>query len=134
MTTRRRLLVFGLLAAVVLLSIVAALVLWPRPGITRANATRIQVGMTLAEVEAVLGGPPRDEAVNQNVVDLDIVGQGKLLEAIARMSRHHRQWQSDEVRIYVDFFPEGPVTSCAAAPLGDPDSSLFDRVRRRLRL
>jgi hypothetical protein len=58
--TRRRLLLVGL-AAVALLG--SGLVVWlqlPRPGITRANYQRIRVGMTEAEVVALLGGPAGD--------------------------------------------------------------------------
>jgi len=36
--------------------------LWPRTPITRENVARIQPGMDLAEVEAILGGPARNDA------------------------------------------------------------------------
>jgi hypothetical protein len=57
MTTRRRLLVFGLLATVTGLSVGGSWLLWLRPttAITRENAAKIKEGMTLAEVEAILG-------------------------------------------------------------------------------
>jgi len=62
MTARRRLLLFGLLT-VLLLLVVAAFVFWPRPSvITPENADKIQKGMTLAVVEVLLGGPPRNES------------------------------------------------------------------------
>ena len=51
--------------ALALLGLVVALVVWlmsPRPGTTLVNYQRIQNGMTLAEVEAVLGRPA-DETV-----------------------------------------------------------------------
>lgn len=36
---------------------------WPTlPGITRANFARIELGMTQAQTEAILGGPPSDIA------------------------------------------------------------------------
>src|SRR5882724_3097118 len=56
MTTRRRLLVFGPLASLLVLGMRSA---WPRTAITRANAARVQKGMTLDQVEAILGGPAR---------------------------------------------------------------------------
>jgi hypothetical protein len=60
MTTRRRLLLFGLLAG--LLAMAAGVwLLWPRTAITRENAARIQEGMTRQEVESILGGPQRVE-------------------------------------------------------------------------
>jgi hypothetical protein len=34
----------------------------PRPGITKENGWRIKEGMTKAEVESILGGPPKPSA------------------------------------------------------------------------
>ena len=58
--TRRRVLLLGLLATAVGVA-AAAWLLWPRTAITRENAAKVREGMTLAEVEAILGGPARDE-------------------------------------------------------------------------
>jgi hypothetical protein len=70
MTRRaRRMLLFGLPAAVVAVA-VSAWLLWPRTAITRENADKIRMGMTLAEVEAILGGPARDESTGPLVVIL----------------------------------------------------------------
>ena len=56
MTKRRLLLIAGPLAAVaVTLGVLAMLP--PRPGVTKENFDRIEVGMTRAEVEVILGGP-----------------------------------------------------------------------------
>jgi hypothetical protein len=57
---RRRLLLFALPAMLVLVGVVwvAFWLAKPRTAITRENAARIQEGMTLAEVETMLGGPP----------------------------------------------------------------------------
>jgi SmpA / OmlA family len=63
----RRLLLLALPAAVVAL-IVAAWLLWPHTAITCENAAKIQVGMTRAEVEALLGEPTRGETPGR-VVD-----------------------------------------------------------------
>jgi hypothetical protein len=63
MTTRRRLLVFGLLAGLLVLGASVWLLL-PRTAITRENAQKIQVGMTLAEVETILGHPAGDYRTN----------------------------------------------------------------------
>jgi hypothetical protein len=62
MTIRRRLLVFGLLAGVTVAGLLAAWMFWPRTTINGGNIARIEKGMTLAEVEAILGGPARDES------------------------------------------------------------------------
>jgi hypothetical protein len=58
--TRRRLLLFGLLATIAILATVW--LLWPRTAITRENAAKIQPGITLADVEKLLGCPDRDES------------------------------------------------------------------------
>lgn len=56
----RRLLLLALPVGLLVLAIGVGL-LWPRTAITRENAAKIEPGMTLAEVEAKLGGPARDE-------------------------------------------------------------------------
>jgi hypothetical protein len=57
----RRRKLFGALAGLAILVAAGALVLWPRPDrITQENFDRIRAGMSRAEVEAVLGGPPGD--------------------------------------------------------------------------
>src|SRR5438132_9649603 len=67
--SRRRLLLFAVMAVVVVLA-VGPWLPWPRTAITLENAAKIQIGMMLAEAEAILGGPARDEST-----DLDIVVQ-----------------------------------------------------------
>jgi hypothetical protein len=62
MTTRRRWLLFGLPAMLVLLGVAAVLLWSPATVITPENAEKIENGMTLAEVEQVLGGSPRNES------------------------------------------------------------------------
>jgi hypothetical protein len=55
---RRKLIVVVGLAVLVA---VGAFVLWPRPDrITQENLERIRAGMSRAEVECILGGPPGD--------------------------------------------------------------------------
>jgi hypothetical protein len=59
--TRRRFLLFASLITAIGLSVG----IWlssPRSAITLANATRIEEGMPLSEVETILGGPARDES------------------------------------------------------------------------
>ena len=70
----RRLLLLALPAALVAV-LLAAWLLWARTAITRENAERIRVGMTLAEVEAILGGMPTafDDAREQVVYEMAVV-------------------------------------------------------------
>jgi hypothetical protein len=57
MTKKRWIVDAGLLAASVCLTLGVLAVLSPRPGVTLANIECIEKGMTLAEVEKILGGP-----------------------------------------------------------------------------
>jgi hypothetical protein len=45
------------LAGLAVVVAVGAIVLWPRPGVTRRNYNRIMDGMSRAEVEDILGDP-----------------------------------------------------------------------------
>jgi hypothetical protein len=57
MTKRRLLLLAALpLVIVVTLGVLAMLPPNTRPGVTKANFDRIEIGMTMAEVEEILGG------------------------------------------------------------------------------
>jgi hypothetical protein len=118
---RRRLLIA--LACLVLVLVCAAWLLWPqRAAITRANGARIENGMTLAQVEAILGGPPRDESTG--VLDPDLkMGGGDIVA---------REWRSDEVIIHVIFDRDGLVNSRTVQPvrLVDPREPLLVRLRR----
>jgi hypothetical protein len=60
MTKKRWIVVAGILAACVCLTLGVLAMLPPRPGVTPANIERIEDGMTLAEVEKILGGPGPD--------------------------------------------------------------------------
>jgi hypothetical protein len=115
----RRLLLFGL-PAVLSVALVAAWLLWPRTAITPENYEKIQAGMTLAEVEAILGGPARDETA------------GPPRTAMIQSVRPDREWNSDRVSIWVYLDAEGRVRECRAIPV--PAESGLDRLRRWLGL
>jgi hypothetical protein len=138
---RKRLLLFGLPASVVVIAVVVWL-LWPRTAITRENAAKITAGMTLAEVEAILG-PPRDDSTGPASVDLKhfnreeplLVLRGvadRILELDA--SGRVRRWTSDRVGIHVLFDAGGRVTDVEAFPLVRTQESLLDTLRRWLRM
>ena len=55
MTKKRLLLIGGFLAACVCLPLGIAALLPPTPGVTKANFDRVQEGMTMPEVRAILG-------------------------------------------------------------------------------
>jgi hypothetical protein len=128
MTTRRRLLMFGLLAGLLMLG-VRGWVLWPRTttAITRESAARIQENMTLAEVEAILGGPEREETTGP----LEELGAGDPVgnrDAIVL-----RTWRSDFVYILVGFDEDHCVASRSIFYTRRAPESLLDMLRRWLR-
>jgi hypothetical protein len=63
MTARRRLLLFGMIATFAVVLVSGICLLWPQTpsAINRENAAKIQPGMTLEEVEAILGGSARHD-------------------------------------------------------------------------
>src|SRR4051812_18163811 len=60
--TRRRWLLLGMVVAAAVLAAGLWLIQPPRSAINGENAAKIRRGMTLAEVEAILGGPPRADS------------------------------------------------------------------------
>jgi hypothetical protein len=142
MTTRRRLLVIGLPFALMVL--LGLWLLWPRSStITRENASKIQVGMTLAEVEALLGGPPRDELTGRvqsdEFADEPDKNQRMRIWDEADIEAHKRdpaarylQWRSDHVFVRVHTDPAGRVFGYHVLPLRR--ESLLEQLRRVLGL
>jgi hypothetical protein len=145
---RRRLLVFGLLAGLFAVG-VGGWMLWPRTAITREDAAKIQVGMTLEEVEAILGGPPRSDASGNTVVDMRadtieqeratrIVWQKIVWQSLA-MYRHVAEndgnlviWESDDVFVWVRL-EDRRVTGSGQIPFRRVYESPIEIVRRWLR-
>jgi hypothetical protein len=134
---RRRLLLFGLAAALVVLG-VATLVLWPRrSAITHENADRIQEGMTLAEVEQLLGGPARNESgmpdnfINDAFVIADPgeVKAGRLRPGPRPLE--DRRWAAPGFVVIVQFDDTGRVVQQQRCEF-DADNSLFGKLRRWL--
>jgi hypothetical protein len=89
--TRRRLLLLALPVALALLAVGATWLLLPQTAITRANAARIKPGMTLAQVEAILGGPARHEG-----------DSGVLIQGVPPL-----EWETDGLLVCVSFSREG---------------------------
>jgi hypothetical protein len=115
------------LAATLLVTLVAVWLLWPRTAITRENAEKIRPGMTLAEVEAILGGPARDESTGPPASDLS-----EALEAYDRPGR--LKWQSDHVVMWLNLDAAGNVGQVSTVPVRRADESTLDRFRRWLGL
>jgi hypothetical protein len=106
---RRRLLPLAVLGAVIVLAIGVWLV-WPQPSaITGENVAKIKVGMTLAEVEAILGGPARDETNGSTAATYIHISN------VARPDPYNeKEWRSDDVAVIVEFH-DGRVILCNPA-------------------
>jgi hypothetical protein len=131
MSKRKRLLLMVAAALASLGALGLALWLfWPRSPINRASFERIEVGMTLKQVEALLGGPRRDESTSPVVPD---VPQHEYLPDFGHFLWRESFWVSDTLGVRVDFDADGRVTRKACIPLRMAESP-FDRLRRWLRL
>ncbi len=143
--TRRRLLLFGLLAGL-LAGGAGVWLLWPRTAIIRENFDKVQVGMNLAEVEAVLGGPERNESTGPLMGDSGndehdhlqaIVWRERVFDTMPRTENPYpavKWWTSDVLMVRVDFDENGQVAAREYLPMRRVPESLFERLRRWLHL
>jgi hypothetical protein len=128
MTRRHTHVLLGTIAALLLVSVVASIVLWPRTAITRENALKIRVSMTLQEVEELLGGPARDETNDGlGLMTIDIYTPRP---RAGRASTH--RWQTWARMVEVDLDGDNVVVSYLSGYPSDHDLSLVDKARRWL--
>ena len=114
--TLRRLLLFGVPAVVVALAMMVVCQLpWPLETVTYENARRIRKGMTLGEVETILGGPARNARTATN---------------------QWRTWDARQFSVGVELDENHRVKDwvCAPMPVLFIEESLFDMFRRLLHL
>jgi hypothetical protein len=139
--TRRRVLLLGSVA------VVAALVVtwWalPRPSaIHQENAAKVKEGMTLAEVEAILGGPPRDEStmgILRDAVTLDDAIQAKSRidgprQGTGKPDGSIHRWASDAAYIRIIGNTAGGVWTVDWVPVRLESDGILDALRRRIGL
>src|SRR5438132_10837818 len=90
---RRRLLLFGVSVALAVVALIALLLPPRATSINWANAENIRNGMTVGEVEAILGGPARDDSTGPLEPAVMLWTRGQLL-----------RWLSDSlsVSVYVE--------------------------------
>jgi hypothetical protein len=99
------------LALVALALLLTDRLLW-QPGLAEDNVRRLRPGLTLAEVEALLGGP----SANMFEMPPDY-----------RAFRWQREWREGGNSVVVQFFADGTVM--AAAGRGRPQPSPLARLR-----
>jgi len=137
--TRRRVLLLGSVAVVTALLV---WVVWPTPSaINRENAKQIAEGMSLSEVEALLGGPSRNDATRPISVDMprespaqktaadDTQGRIALYTEVARQRHNVRVWQSDSAFVMVRF-EDGKVCAQTCFPLRPAPETPLAMLRR----
>jgi hypothetical protein len=117
----------GLLVCL-LLAASAAWLLCPRSAITPANAERIKAGMTLAEVETILGGPAQNANTGPIVYDATV---GRVDHS--GPPGDLRIWQSDRVQLTV-IFRDDVVTHIRPLPVHRVEETPLDILRRWLGL
>jgi hypothetical protein len=144
MATRRRLLMFAL--PVVAALVVGMWLLWPRTVITRDTFDKVQVGMNLAEVEAVLGGPERNESTGPLMGDSGndehdylqaYIWRVRVFDTMPRTENPYpavKWWTSDVLMVRVDFDENGQVAARECLPMRRVHEGLFERLRRWLHL
>jgi hypothetical protein len=125
-------------------SAIGVWVLWPRTAINQANFACIHNGMTMEEVDPILGGPPRDETTGPTTVDGDLpdeLGDGNGWVSTAdhfdkdgRRDFARRAWTADRLSVLVDFDATARVCGKHVIQLRRDEESVFGRLRRWLRL
>jgi len=129
-------LLLGSAAVVVVGLAIGVWTLWPRTAITEENAAKLRPGMTLAEVEAILGGPARIETTGPTRAEVDMDEQRRFDRFMLRQDSERRvvSWHSDTVATYALCGPEGHLIEVFACRVHRAPESFLDVFRRYLRL
>jgi hypothetical protein len=105
---RKRLLlgVFVAVGAVALGSLTVVVLTRPRPGVTKENYGRITYGMTLAEVQGLLGGEGEDVEPMGNTFVCPPLGMMRAIwfaKGEPKGNTFVRTWRGDGLTVYVSF-------------------------------
>ena len=130
--TRRRVLLLGSIAIVTAMA-VGTWVLWSGPSaISVENAANIREGMTLADVEAILGGPARNET---DLPDNFIYDAFMMVAGPGLRIAVDRRWACRGLIVVVEFDDTGHVVRHWTAAFDvESDHSIVARLRRWLGL
>jgi hypothetical protein len=140
---RRRVLLLFVTAVIGL--VIGIWMLWPRTAITLENAEKLREGMTQQEVEAILGGLPRDETTGPVTVepaDATALLQFTVAEPMHGIDLLDEQadppslqtWRSNQALVCVALDPSERVLRFVAIPLHRVNESPLDILRRWLRI
>jgi hypothetical protein len=122
---RRRFFLSVAVLAVVLAGGLAVLIFLPRSPISQRNCDRIQLGMSEAEVESILGGPQGNHQDRQ--VDINV-------PLPPRQGLFMKVWIGNDGAALVYFDKANKVGHVHFAPALNRDDSFLGRIRRWLRL
>ena len=104
----------------------------PRPGVTRSNYERIREGMTLADVGAILGGPPGNYQEGRGTFLLFSANGPEGSSPWLRDDVAHLIWWGPDVTILLAVSPDGRVLAKHCSPYMPSQPSFWDRLRRLL--
>jgi hypothetical protein len=126
--TRKRLLVgaFVAVGAVALGSLTVVVLTRPRPGVTEENYGRITYGMTLAEVQGLLGGQGEEVEPMGNTFVRPPLGMMRTIWAAGEEPMGNifvRTWRGDGLTVYVSF-QDGRVSQRAWMKNGQGESEV----------
>jgi hypothetical protein len=137
---KRILLGVGVVAGLAVLGVVGLWLAIPKHPINREGLGKIRAGMSLPEVEAVLGRPPGNYRTGE--VDLDLSQQTGEFEnvmfapEVVLGKRHfrHEWWQGDEGNLWVCFDEQDRVVTKEFTPGVCRPPDMFAWLRRWLGL
>jgi hypothetical protein len=104
----------------------------PQHRINKEGFEDIRFGMTLTEVEDVLGGPPGDYGRSKGEI-LDSVCGSSLSNAI-EVDPNGKNWLASEFAITVCFDDEGRVTGKGTALVYRPYDTFFEMLQQQVGL
>jgi hypothetical protein len=122
---RRRFLLLGTFGALVLLGALGYLLLRSGAPISQAGCDRIKLGMSLADVEAILGRPAGDYHDRPLVSNLRPGPAPGLVQKV---------WIENAGAVVVHFDNNDRVMHAHFAPKLNPNESFLEKLRRSLRL
>jgi hypothetical protein len=135
MSRRKRVFLLSLPVALVLLGL-AVFRLWPRTTvITPESFAHLRVGMPRAEVEGILGGPPRDESSGPSQMDLSALATDEeklrvINEVRAMVILGPEYWISDRIAIWAVFDDAGRLHKVASFPVRRAEETLLQTFGR----